>query len=549
MADPTQFDHDRLGHLLADRLLEVPRFQRSYAWDSSNVEEFLTDLKTAREKKGSYFMGTVVFAASPDDPERQLIVDGQQRLATCAILFVAIRDLLEEYGKSLPAHHIDETYLRGYDLSSEEHVNRLILNPADQSVFDGLLSNQDIPEQDSSSATALYECYMICKQHLRALAPSDVEYRHLVDVAQQMENDVQVLLAVASDLPEAYVIFETLNDRGADLTTADLLKNFLFSQAKSHFAYVQATWSKISDSFDKPEELVKFMRYELASRKGRIATRKLYRALQEDIGQGALNAKKYLERLDGARGIYLALRDPDHERWNSLNFDVRDALLAFRRFGFDSSMPLLLAAFAKWDDEKAGRLLSKVAGWSVRAQFSGKIGGGIAEESFGDAAQSVSSGAASTQPEVRARLDRIVPNDSDFRLAVRQYGRVSVTRAKYLLAMLERAHSISNNQSTEGLPDWSSKGVTIEHIRAKSSKGQNDSFSSLIDQLGNLTLLEKGLNQNLEDKPFTDKKSTYVASKFALTRDLSGLTDWTTKEFGDRADVLAGLAVLAWPNS
>lgn len=46
----------------------------------------------------------------------------------------------------------------------------------------------------------------------------------------QLENGVQVLIAVASSLPEAYVIFETLNDRGADLTTADLLKNYLFSE-------------------------------------------------------------------------------------------------------------------------------------------------------------------------------------------------------------------------------------------------------------------------------------------------------------------------------
>ena len=42
MAEATEFDHDQLGHLLADQLLEVPRFQRSSSWDESNVEEHLS---------------------------------------------------------------------------------------------------------------------------------------------------------------------------------------------------------------------------------------------------------------------------------------------------------------------------------------------------------------------------------------------------------------------------------------------------------------------------------------------------------------------------
>jgi hypothetical protein len=82
MAEATQFDHDRLSHLLADHLLRVPEFQRSYPWDESNVDEFLIDLESARRRGTPYFMGTVVFANSPEDGQRQQIVDGQQRLAT-----------------------------------------------------------------------------------------------------------------------------------------------------------------------------------------------------------------------------------------------------------------------------------------------------------------------------------------------------------------------------------------------------------------------------------------------------------------------------------
>lgn len=98
MPDATQFDHDRISHLLADRLLEVPPFQRSYSWDEGNVADFLNDLEVARKKQTGYFLGTVVFANSSNGT-RQQIVDGQQRLATTAILLVAIRDALRDFKK------------------------------------------------------------------------------------------------------------------------------------------------------------------------------------------------------------------------------------------------------------------------------------------------------------------------------------------------------------------------------------------------------------------------------------------------------------------
>jgi uncharacterized protein with ParB-like and HNH nuclease domain len=50
MPDPALFGHDRLAHLLSDRLLGVPHFQRGYAWELENVQEFLDDLRIAREE-------------------------------------------------------------------------------------------------------------------------------------------------------------------------------------------------------------------------------------------------------------------------------------------------------------------------------------------------------------------------------------------------------------------------------------------------------------------------------------------------------------------
>lgn len=544
MADTTQFDHDRISHLLADRLLEVPAFQRSYSWDEGNVADFLADLENARKKQTSYFLGTVVFA-NTETGSRQQIVDGQQRLATTAILLVAIRDALRDYGKDKQAEHIDETYLRGYDLDAEELVERIVLNPDDQPVYDLLLDRQDLPQPKESP---IVDAYRQCVDHLKSVAPSEADYRNLIEITSQLDESVQVLVAVASDLPEAYVIFETLNDRGADLTTADLLKNYLFSQAKQNFALVQAAWIKIGGDFEKSEEFVKFIRYDYMSRNGHITTRQLYKAMQKDIGSGATNAKKYVQNLDAARATYLALRDVDHPLWDSLDFDVRDSVLAMRRFGLESSYPLIMAAFGAWKDDKpkAAKLFIKVTNWSIRALIAGRLGGSVAEKAFSNAARMVSKGQAKNQDDVRKALNALIVGDKEFSTAFRGYGNVPLPRAKYMLAMLERAHRSKLGKSLDGLPDWASRTVTLEHLMPRAEAKDDATKTAFVETLGNMALLEKQLNKDLEDKPFDEKTETYEKSVFDVTSTLKNQVGWGEAEVSTRADQLAALAPQAW---
>lgn len=78
-------------------------------------------------------------------------------------------------------------------------------------------------------------------KHLEAIAPSEVRYRELADVTSQLETDVQVPLAVAGSVAEAYIAFETLEDRGADLTRADLLRKYLLVGQVSTCRFMQKT--------------------------------------------------------------------------------------------------------------------------------------------------------------------------------------------------------------------------------------------------------------------------------------------------------------------
>jgi hypothetical protein len=551
MADPAQFDHDRLGHLLSDRLLIVPRFQRRYSWQEEHVAEYWADIERARSATDAYFMGTIVLASDADGDGRQLIIDGQQRITTTAILLIAVRDRLRELGQDQAARSVDTTHLSDYVLTKEETVAKLTLSPDDLPTYNALLDGG----VSESARDPLSRCYVQLKNCVDELAPTDSYYRSLIDLVDYLDNGVQVLLAVASGLPEAYVIFETLNDRGADLTTADLLKNYLFSEAGANgIAHAETVWTRLSGRFDKADDFVRFLRFEYMSRNGRVTNRALYKALQTDIGLGTRAVHTYLERLEGALQRYVALREPDDASWSSQAIEVKDSLLAFRRFGFEASTPLLLAAFATWSHSDATRFVDVVASWSVRAWMAGNLGGGVAESAFCDAAVAVAKKKARTPDDARAYMRDLVPDDAAFRQAFAGYGAITTTRAKYLLARLERQHLSDLGEQTEALPDWSSKSVSVEHIFAKSSKRAAfetdedfEQFSLIRDQLQNLTLLERSLNAGLEDKPFEEKVDTYGESAFALTRELKNSSAWTLSEAKERAEYLAGLAVKAWP--
>lgn len=557
MADLAQFDHDRLGHLLADRLLQVPRFQRRYSWHREHVAEYWTDITGSQAVGNSYFMGTVVLASASDAPDRKIIVDGQQRITTTALLLIAIRDRLRELTKSQPASSVERQYLSDYVLLEEENVARLTLSPDDHLMYSILLdrdvtTDAEVPGGDDSVTSG----YRQLKGYIDEFCPKESDYKDLIGLVNYLDKNVQVLLAVASGLAEAYIIFETLNDRGADLTTADLLKNYLFSRAgDSGIKYAEAAWTRLSSTFEKAETFVKFIRYEHMSRKGHVTNRGLYKALQQDIGAGAKSVRDYLDCLEKSLKIYVALKEPDDVTWSAQAIEVKDSLLAFRRFGFEASMPLLLAAFSKWSHSDATRFVDTVAAWSVRAWAVGTIGGGSAETSFCKAAVSVSQG-LSTKSNELTKFMEFVPEDAEFKQAFKNLGPQTTTKAKYLLAQLEKKYLLKNGGNADGMLDWSSKSVTIEHIYAKSSKESSfassedfESFTAIKDQLQNFALLEKSLNGKLEDKNFVNKVTTYKESKFELTSALSDISDWNMTEVERRAELLSELAVDAWPRN
>ena len=128
------FTYQGIGKLIAAGRLRVPANQREYAWEEEHVEALCNDISDAMaEKKEVYFLGTVVLERTKDGQFQ--VVDGQQRLATATMLIAVIRDMMFGMNEGRLAEGIEETYLFGLDIKTEEDTPKLHLNTKDHEFY------------------------------------------------------------------------------------------------------------------------------------------------------------------------------------------------------------------------------------------------------------------------------------------------------------------------------------------------------------------------------------------------------------------------------
>src|SRR4051812_10623626 len=103
------FEQVGLATALKQNQLFVPPNQRDYAWTDEKVRQMLTDLQKAMGEDVAYFLGTVV--TIPRGNNTLEVTDGQQRLATTALLLAAMRDYLDSIGETMLVQAIDNDFL------------------------------------------------------------------------------------------------------------------------------------------------------------------------------------------------------------------------------------------------------------------------------------------------------------------------------------------------------------------------------------------------------------------------------------------------------
>jgi Protein of unknown function DUF262/Protein of unknown function (DUF1524) len=558
---PIGFDHLGLGSVLTRNRLVVPPNQREYSWTKKHVIDLLTDFsKALGNTKKSYFLGTIVLTTTPD--EALEVIDGQQRLATTTILIAAIRDFMLGRNEDVLVNSIEQDFLFKVIREKKKKSPRLTLNHQDKDYFVArILERPNSKERQKAAPTKSSHDLMDQASKLAAVHVERILSQHSKDNAipvlnewlSFIEHSAQVITLLVPDDLNAYVMFETLNDRGLKTSQADLVKNYLYGEANGQLHDAQMRWGAMTsllEALDIDEIALTYLRHFAISQYGHTREKDVLERIKEKVsGEGS--ALAFLNSLAEHANDYVAILTPTHAKWNKFTPSTRDRLRTLRDLRVTILRPVLLAVarrFAKADAEHAIRLF---VCWSVRFLIVGGGRSGSVEEACAEIARKITDGTIATAPDLIDAMKRVVPSDAEFEAAFATARVAQNGLARYYLRALELKRT--GSAEPEFIPNEDIV-INLEHVVPENPGNNWPDFDSdtaplFHTRLGNMVLLQATKNALIGNSDFETKREVLKDSAFILTSEVGKSKKWRKEEINQRQKRLAKTALETWPLS
>jgi uncharacterized protein with ParB-like and HNH nuclease domain len=545
-----------MAELLANgRIYQVPPYQRDYCWREDNWEYLWNDIIALQVGEEQFhYMGAIVLQACSD--HHFMIIDGQQRLTTLSLIAIAVikrlQELSEQGIESEQNHEriniLRRTYLGDKDPKSLLYSSKLFLNANNDNFYQSYILQLRVPPNQhrlSDTDKLLWSASQYFYNHLKSDKFIDGETLTGFLTEQVARKLLFIQINVENEL-SAYTVFETLNARGVQLSSTDLLKNYLFSLVKSQhdLKHIQNQWQQIAnivgtDSF--PE----FLRYYINSRQTLIGSQRLLKVIQEQI-KSSLDVLQLLDELETEADIYNALFDATHQRWLT-NKQQRWHIRVLRIFNIKQLSSLLLAAYRHFNQDNFTKVLNLCETIIFRYSVISSLNPNFLEKICNQAAIAIHQGKIQTPAQIFDALESVYINDEQFRLNFAQKTLNTVRHKKlvrYILFKLEQ--DAGGNEY-----DFEEDMATIEHILPENpDKNWTSNFpvdvqDKFIYRLGNYTLLEANINRQLKNLTYEEKYQHYINSKYAMTKNIK-TEEWTKEKLISRQDKMAQRALHLW---
>ncbi len=527
----------------------VPFYQRPYAWTEDQWEDLLADI-ISLENNQIHFLGSIVVV--PEGNHRFgvnyfQVVDGQQRLATLLIWLSAIRDMAKENGNEMLANHLTRTFLFAYDWEGDAQIQipKLKLGRLDNEIFQNVLKGE--PHNDNRHI--VFKCYDFFKRNLADQ-----------NLWQKLVKNISIVHINAFNYFNAFRLFETLNDRGLELSAADLIKNFVLMKVSEDENVFNTTISNWHEMYDKVRdyEPVKFIRrYLLSEWKGNISEKKLYEEVNLKLkDEDPLNISTLIENLNSAATLYKKILECGLS-YNRLNRKLKELHLV----EVAPSFTLLLKVIPylesnRLSEEDVLEIMKMIETFHIRWGICGQATSRL-DKIYNEICMSLPPEPLQFKDIIKQKLSQEINdnvNDEIFKrnFAARNF-KASEQRTKYILWKL-------SDPTGETFPNI--EEIQTEHIMPKTlsnawieyliNEGINEEtifalHKENVDRIGNLTIIKGEWNISMSNRLFNDKRDVYAASEFRITRDLTeNYENWTFDEIENRTNDMASSALDIW---
>jgi len=538
----------------------IPVYQRNYDWSTSQCKQLLDDiLEVGTSKKmNAHFIGSVVYVHDDVYTSSRIkeltIIDGQQRLTTLTLIYLALYRLAIEMKNEALVNEISETYLINKFAPEEEKLKLRPTENNDRAIKYLLRSDTDEEFTDFSKVIDNFNYFN-----------SRITEENFEFVLNGLSKLMFVEISLDREKDDPQRIFESLNSTGLELSQADLIRNYILmglnrrDQNKIYNNYWEIIEKLAKDESLNTSKVSDFIRDYLTLVNNKIPNKsKVYLEFKAKFPTSNLDElEKKLLPIKALVKYYNKLLNPKNEA----DKDIRLQLEYINRLEINVAYPFLMKVY---EDHSEGiidkttfiNVLDFVQSFTWRRFIVGlptnalnkifmTLYEKIDREDYLISLQKWLLQRPGSQrfPKNKEVIESLKLKD------------VYNIKSKNRTYLLERLENFENKEPViiDGNPD-----ITIEHIFPQNPDPKwkvelgADEYNlvkeTFLNTIGNLTL--SGNNGKLGNKPFTYKrdleKAGYKDSRLWLNKYLSILDKWDKTEIERRFDLLAERFLNIW---
>ena len=537
------------------KTLYIPTYQREYSWEDVELEDFWADLVSTVEDNDMHFFGQIVIHNEED--KKLYIIDGQQRTITSVIFLRALQKI---YIENSIIKDTDDAKAIVSDISSligrktrKSNDLHLVLGNDDRDYF---ISNIQTGYPDSNrkekkkSQERMRKAFLYFETKLKQRIESVLDEEMMLDVLEAIydafKDNFKVLYMEATRLNEAFIIFETLNARGKDLETADLLKNYIFSRVND-VKEAEKKWSEMVNNLDGIDP-TKFIRHLWNSAYEFSREKELYKKIVKTINTPK-KSRELLESLAVYALVYHDLSSPTDCSFFT-NERLRESLISLKNMKASAFYPVVLALADQknFSDADIADIVQTIEVYVFRNFAIAGKSANTSEVFFAKIAKEISDQILTTKEEIQMKIREKMINNEEFGSLFAIWKGSSSAADKFIVRYIFRKIHSHLSATSEVVLD--NNKVHIEHIMPQEgslwtsiSKDVHDAY---LWRLGNLALLDATLNKEQQNKPFDEKRKHFAKSEIKPNQDIAAQSSWGENEINTRQLLLAKYALDIW---
>lgn len=326
-----------IGEMFTNYWFIVPEYQRPYVWEKDNIDELIDDIdrEIKLNPRNEYFIGS--FVLKKDKKNNYEVLDGQQRLTTILLIYAVLRELIKE--KTIKENlsefiHSKENKVKKIKSKNRidfknrgkisAFINEYVVKESNLlvSVEEGEIINEKILANKGSSdiskanlAGAIEEIYEKLKEKSQTELKKFVEY---------LTVNVKVVRVITTNIEDAFQMFSILNDRGINLTSADILKvkNIGKIEYKDEINNYSQKWEDIQSSQGENfERFLQIVRNTLVKEKAQYNLLKEYEEYFKSKECKVKPGKEFIDLLELYNTNYNLLIEHNNERETGISLD------------------------------------------------------------------------------------------------------------------------------------------------------------------------------------------------------------------------------------